>query len=163
MQNTWKQCWRNGEALSWPFSEQEKKAALDHASSVPGHDGWTYANLAQLKGFVPAFTSGLRQLAATGATPDRWRNYRNLLLFKNPHNFQEGMDQVLKNFCPIALSNVTHKLLTSMICQGLSSWLEGNNGISHAQRAFFQKRHHGELAHRSWAYRLQERCPQSWP
>ena len=72
--NTWRQCWRNREALSRPFSEQEVKAALDHASSAPGPDGWTYANLAQLKGFVPAFTSGLHQLAASGDTPDRWRN-----------------------------------------------------------------------------------------
>ena len=69
--NTWRQCWRNREALLRPFSQQEVKAALDHASSAPSPDGWTYANLAQLKGFVPAFTSGLHQLAASGATPDR--------------------------------------------------------------------------------------------
>ena len=137
--NTWRKCWRSREALSRPFSQQEVKAALDHTSSAPGPDGWTYANLAQLKGFVPVFTSGLHQLAASGATPDKWRNYESLL-FKKPKEFQEGMDKVLKKFRPKELSNVTYKLLMSMICKRLSSWLERNNCISHGQRAVFFSR-----------------------
>ena len=67
----WKQCWTNREALSRPFSEQEVKAALDHASSAPDPVGLTYANLAQLKRFVSAFMSGLHQLAASEAMLDR--------------------------------------------------------------------------------------------
>ena len=50
------------------------------------------------------------------------------------------MDKVLKNFRPIALSNMTYKFLMSMICKRLSSWLERNNGISHGQRAVFSRK-----------------------
>ena len=136
----WKRCWKDKDALSRPFSEKEVNDALDHASSAPGPDGWTYRDLAQLRGFVPAFTSGLHQLAASGTTPDSWRNYKSLLLFKKPKEFQEGMDMVLKNFRPIALSNVTYKLLTSMLSKRMSSWLEKNEGVSHGQRAAFSRR-----------------------
>ena len=43
----------------------------------------------------------------------------------------------LKSFCPIALSNVSNKLLTSVLAKRMSLWLEWNKGIAFVQSAVF--------------------------
>ena len=138
--NLWQPCLKNREILSAPFTEKEVQDALKHPNSAAGPDGWTYKELSEVRDFPKMFLEGLHQIASFGKTPDCWRHYNSMLLFKKPDEFKKGQEEELKCFRPIALSNVSYKLLTSMLCKRMSNWLEKNNGISFGQRAAFSRR-----------------------
>ena len=61
-------------------------------------------------------------------------------MLRKPDEFKKGQDKELKCFRIIVLSNVSYKLLTTMLCRRLSSWLEKNNGISFGQRTDSSRR-----------------------
>ena len=138
--NLWNPCLDGLEDLSRPFTEAEIREALKHADSAAGPDGWTYSEVAKQPDFHKKFLEGLHQIAATGKTPDAWRHYNSLMLFKKPDDYRQGQECEVKCFRPIALLNVSYKLLTSMLCKRMSKWLERNNGISFGQRAAFSRR-----------------------
>ena len=79
-------------------------------------------------------------MAAKGETPDAWRRYNTMLLYKKPDEHTPGKEKVLKNFRPIALSNCSYKVLAAILCKRLTKWLEANKGISYSQRAVFSRR-----------------------
>ena len=79
----------------------------------------------------------MHQIGCTGKTPSSWKSYYSLLLFKKPTEYQPGDEKLLKKFRPIALANVSYKLLTSILASRLSKWLEANKGISWSQRTIF--------------------------
>ena len=78
-------------------------------------------------------------MKATVITPDSWRSYNLMLLFKKPEEYVTGQETNLKNFRPIALSNTSYELLTATLCKRLSKWLVRNKGISSSQRAVFTR------------------------
>ena len=123
--------------LSIQFSPCEVEKALDHKNSAPGPDGWTYEAVRKEKDFAKRFTAGLHAMARSEVTPDGWKTYNSMLLFKKPEEFQPGDECELRCFRPIALSNVSYKLLTSMLCKRFSKWLEANKGVGFTQRAVF--------------------------
>ena len=136
----WKTCREGLEFLSAPFNEAEIKAALKHPDTAPGPDGWKYRELTKIDNFVPQFLELLHLIATKGETPDVWRKYNTMLLLKKPDEYAPGKEKVLKNFRPIALSNVTYKILAAILCKRLTKWLETNKGISYSQRAVFSRR-----------------------
>ena len=140
VEGLWTPCPNGKESLCTPFSIDEINEALNHENSAPGPDGWTYRDLGKLKNFTADFLEVLHTMAATGKTPKSWKHYKSLLLFKRPGDYRPGMEKALKNFRPIALSNVSYKLLTSMLAKRMTRWLEQNNGISFGQRAVFSRR-----------------------
>ena len=135
----WKPCTEGLSELSTPFQEHEVVKALHHPDSAPGPDGWSYSELAKIPQFSEKFLEGIHMMAATGVTPESWKSYKSMMLFKKPDNFKQGEDKILKNFRPITLSNTTYKLLTAILCRRLSAWLEKNKGISYSQRAVFSR------------------------
>ena len=135
----WYRCPEGLEELASPFREDEIQRAMSHANSAPGPDGWKYDMLAKQKNFAKNFVEGLHQMAATAITPDSWRSYNSMLLFKKPDEYVPGQETILKNFRPIALSNTSYKILTATLCKRLSKWLERNKGISFSQRAVFSR------------------------
>ena len=136
----WHPCLEGLDILSTPFREEEIKQALQHTNSAAGPDGWSCKDLAEIREFPRMFVEGLHQIASSGITPDDWRHYNIMMLFKKPDDFKNGQETILKCFRPIALSNVSYKLLTSVLCKRMSRWLETNNGISFGQRAAFSRR-----------------------
>ena len=136
----WTRCKEGVDILSAPFNETEINEALKHPDTAPGPDGWKYRELSKIDNFVPRFLELLHRMAAIGETPDVWRRYNTMLLFKKPSEYVPGQEKVLKNFRPIALSNVSYKLLAAILCKRLSKWLEANKGISYSQRAVFSRR-----------------------
>ena len=136
----WTRCKEGVDILSAPFNETEINEALKHPDTAPGPDGWKYRELSKIDNFVPRFLQLLHRMAAIGETPDVWRRYNTMLLFKKPSEYLPGQEKVLKNFRPIALSNVSYKLLAAILSKRLTKWLEANKGISHSQRAVFSRR-----------------------
>ena len=136
----WQPCPEGIDTLTLPFTVNEIQIAMQHESSAPGPDGWTYRDLTQQQGFAENFLQGVHSMAATGTTPVSWKQYNSLLLCKKPDEYDPTIPQTLKMFRPIALSNVTYKVLMSVITKRLSSWLQRNKGISFNQRAVFSRR-----------------------
>ena len=64
---------------------------------------------------------------------EAWKSYKSFILFKKPNMYRTS----LKNFCPIALSKASYKLLTSALAKRKSLWLERNKGIAFVQSAIF--------------------------
>ena len=133
-------CKEGVDILSAPFNETEINEALKHPDTAPGPDGWKYRELSKIENFSPQFLELLHRMAAKGETPDAWRRYNTMLPFKKPSEYVPGKEKVLKNFRPIALSNVPLKLLAAILCKRLTKWLEANKGISYSQRAVFSRR-----------------------
>ena len=140
VEDLWPPCTKELDSLASPFRECEFHEAINHENSAPGPDGWTYKELNSLKDFVSNFLKGVHAMAGSGRTPLAWKHYNSLLLFKKLNDYAPGMEKHLKNFRPIALSNVSYKLLTSVIAKRLSKWLDVNKGISFGQRAVFSRR-----------------------
>ena len=74
-----------------------------------------------------------------GTSPNAWKCYKSLLLFKKPEDYHSGDEKILKKFRPIALSNVAYKTTTAIIAKRLSRWLQENHGIGWTQRAIFNR------------------------
>ena len=137
LKDLWQPCCEGRLELSQRFSKDEIVKALEHKNSAAGPDGWTYNDICQLKNFPEDFVRGLHWMATNGSTPDSWKVFNSMMLFKKPDDFKPGQEKVLKNFRPIALSNVSYKLLASALCKRLTKWLSMNKGISYSQRAVF--------------------------
>ena len=98
----WRPCLEGiEEELTMPFQVEEIQKALSHPNSAPGPDGWKYEDLARQTDFSKHFVEGLHQIAATSKTPNSWRAYNSMMLFKKPDEFVPGQESVLKNFRPI--------------------------------------------------------------
>ena len=78
----WLPCLEGIEELSMPFQLEEIQKALSHPNSAPGPDGWKYEELARQTDFPKDFVEGLHQIAATSITPNAWRAYNSMMLFK---------------------------------------------------------------------------------
>ena len=137
VKDLWQPCYEGRSELSRRFSQDEFDAALQHKSSAAGPDGWTYNDVRKVRNFSADFVKGVHWMATNGATPECWKDFNSMMLFKKPDDFQPGQERVLKNFRPIALSNVTYKTLASAMCKRLTKWLAENKGISYSQRAVF--------------------------
>ncbi len=135
----WNPCPVGLDPLNDPFTSEEVKQALSHADSAPGPDGWTYSDINKVPHIYEKFAWGLNEMRHSGATPQGWKAYKSLLLFKKPEEYQAGEERLLNKFRPIALSNVSYKLTTSILAKRLSKWLESNAGIGWTQRAIFNR------------------------
>ena len=133
----WQPCNKGRDQLARRFTEFEVEQALSHKSSAPGPDGWRYDEIKKDKDFAKKFVEGLHAMATMSITPDSWKSYNSLLLFKKPDEYKRGQEKELRCFRPIALSNVSYKVLTSILCKRLSKWLEMNKGVGFTQRAAF--------------------------
>ena len=125
----WNPCPVGLDPLNDPFTSEEVKQALSHADSAPGPGGWTYSDINKVPHIYENFAWGLNEMRHSGATPQGWKAYKSLLLFKKPEEYQAGEERLLNKFRPIALSNVSYKLTTSILAKRLSKWLESNAGI----------------------------------
>ena len=134
VKDLWQPCYESWSELSRRFSQDEVDAALQHKSSAAGPNGWTYNDA---RNFSSDFVKGVLLMATNGATPECWKEFNSMMLFKKPDEFQPGQERDLKNFRPIALPNATYKTLASAMCKRLTKWLAENKGISYSQRAVF--------------------------
>ncbi len=135
----WMPCTEGIDLLNQPFTKDEVRTALNHSDSAPGPDGWTYSEINKVPNIHESFAWGLDRMRAIGVTPLVWKSYKSLLLFKKPEEYQKGDEKTLKKFRPIALSNVSYKIATSILAKRLSKWIEVNSAISWMQRATFSR------------------------
>ena len=84
--NLWHPCLEGLDTLSTPFREEKIKRALQNTNSAAGPDGWSYKDLAEIHEFPRMFVESLHQIASSGITPDDWRHYNSMMLFKKPDN-----------------------------------------------------------------------------
>ena len=136
----WLPCNEGREDLARRFTVYEVERALEHKNSAPGPDGWTYDKVRREKDFAKNFTEGLHAMGYSSLTPSCWKSYNSMMLFKKPEEYKAGQEKELRCFRPIALSNVSYKLLASILYKRLSKWLEVNKGIGFCQRASFGRR-----------------------
>ena len=136
----WLPCNEGREELARRFTLNEVERALEHKNSAPGPDGWTYDKVRREKDFAKKFTEGLHAMGYSSLTPTCWKSYNSMMLFKKPEEYTAGQERELRYFRPIALSNVSYKLLASILYKRLSKWLEANKGIGFCQRAAFGRR-----------------------
>ena len=137
VEGLWSPCIEGRNELSRRFIAEEFGPSLKHKNSAAGPDGWTYSELGRKEVFAATFVEGVHWMATNGTTPESWKRYNSLMLFKKPDEYVPGQNKVLKNFRPIALSKVRYKLLAVTLCKRLSKWLVINKGISYSQRAVF--------------------------
>ena len=95
--------------------------------------------MAKKPNFAERFCNGANDMCATGKSPKSWKNFDSLMLLKDPANYQEGEETILKNFRPIALSNVSYKTFTTMLSNRITEWLKINQGVQWSQRAIFNR------------------------
>ena len=135
----WPTCELGKDELAAEFTIDEVTQAMKHADSAPGPDRWTYSQISKVANFPQRFLSGIHKICATFQILRAWKSCDSLLLFKKPNKYHKGEESVLKNFRPIALSNVSYKTFTSMLSNRLTKWLKANEGIAWSQRAVFNR------------------------
>ena len=120
VEGLWSPCIEGRNELSRRFTAEEFGPSFKHKNSAAGPDGWTYSELGRKKDFAAKFVEGVHWMATNGTTPESWKRYNSLMLFKKPDEYVPGQEKVLKNFRPLALSNVTYKLLAATLSKRLS-------------------------------------------
>ena len=95
VEGLWSPCIEGRNELSRRFTAEEFGPSLKHKNSAAGPDGWTYSELGRKKDFATKFVKGVHWMATNGTTPESWKRYNSLMLFKKPDEYVPGQEKVL--------------------------------------------------------------------